>query len=205
MSKNETNGALLIIAVVAIIIAVYLYASNKEKEDRIKELEEDKLKLILDSLRKNRSFTDEVKSQIEKLCLEYKEIDIRVSNELAQALQLLQLNQVENAIEDLVKVMENLLKVHYLANPDYNSWIKAKHGNKITLHNLLTFCREENKITDIEFSFFIALKSIRNAEAHELDLQNQKYLNVSGIITAIGGIIRLSNLVYPKKQQEKNK
>lgn len=205
MSKNETNSALLVIAVVAIIIAVCLYANSKEKDNRIKELEEDKLKLILDSLRKNHSFSDEVKRQIEKLCLEYKEIDIKVSNELAQALQLLQINQVENAIEDLVKVMENLLKVHYSTNSEYNSWIKTKHGNKITLHNLLTFCRQENKITDIEFNFFIALKSIRNAEAHELDLQNQKYLNVSGIITAIGGIIRLSNLVYPKKQEEKSK
>lgn len=199
MSNNEPHNGWIVLAIVAVIIAIYLYANNQEKDRQIEELKEDKLKLILENLKKNRSLSDEVKRQIEKLCLEYKEIDIRVSNELAQALQLLQLNQIENAIEDLAKIMENLLKKHYTDNTEFISWVKTKKGSKITLKNLLIFCRNKNKIMEIECSFFVAIKSIRNAEAHELDLRNHTYLNISGIIAAAGGIIKLSMLVHPKK------
>lgn len=45
----------------------------------------------------------------------------------------------------------------------------------------------------------IAIKTIRNKEDHTLDLKVADYLNVSGLITAIGGIVKIASIVYPKQ------
>ncbi len=200
MSKNKN---ILIIgiaatAVIAIIIAVYLYFEDEKNKQKISELEEDKLKLILDSLKRNPNLTDEIKNQLEKLISNFSEIDEKVSNELAQALQLFQIGQIENAIEDLVKIIEHLLTVYYKENIGFEKWLKEQK-KKFDLHNLLTFCKYEDKITDIEFQFFIAIKTIRNKEDHTVDLKLDSYLNASGLITAIGGIFKIATIVYPKK------
>lgn len=197
-NKNILIISLSAIAIITIIVALSLYYDNEKSKNKIKELEEDKLKLILDSLRQNTNLSDEIKQQIQKLIGEFKNIDIRVSNELAQALQLLQIGQVENAIEDLVKIIEHLLITHYQNNNEFNTWLK-KEKKKKDLHNLLAFCKKEEKINDIEFQFFLAIKTIRNKEDHTLDLNLDNYLNASGLITAIGGIFKLSSIVYPNK------
>lgn len=187
-------------AVVALFIAVYLlYLENEKSKQKIAELEKDRLRLILDSLKHNPNLSDEIKHQIEKLIIGFADVDEKVSNELAQALQLFQIGQTENAIEDLVKIIEHLLTVHYNEDNGFKDWLKEQK-KKQDLHNLLTFCKKEEKISEIEFQFFIAIKTIRNKEDHTLDLKLDDYLNVSGLITAIGGIFKIASIVYPKKQ-----
>jgi hypothetical protein len=201
MSKNR--NALVIgvaaIAVIAILVAVYLYFENEKGKQKIAELEGDKLNLILDSLKRNPDLSEEIKQQLEKLINGFSDIDEKVSNELAQALQLFQIGQTENAIEDLVKIIEHLLTVHYKEDKGFNSWLKEQK-KKFDLHNLLTFCKQEKKITEIEFQFYVAIKTIRNKEDHTLDLKLDDYLNASGLIAAIGGIFKIASIVYPKKQ-----
>jgi hypothetical protein len=198
MSNNK--NVLVIGAVVALLIAVYLlYLENEKIKQEIAELEKDRLKLILDSLKRNPDLSDEIKRQLEKLIIDFADIDEKVSNELAQALQLFQIGQTENAIEDLVKIIEHLLTVHYKEDNGFKDWLKDQK-KKQDLHNLLTFCKKEEKISDVEFQFFIAIKTIRNKEDHTLDLKLDDYLNASGLITAIGGIFKIASIVYPKKQ-----
>ena len=199
-NKNALVIGVAAISVVAIIIAVYLYWENEKNRQKIAELEEDRLKLILDSLKRNPNLSDEIKHQIEKLIIGFADIDEKVSNELAQALQLFQIGQTENAIEDLVKIIEHLLTVHYKEDNGFKDWLKDQK-KKQDLHNLLTFCKKEEKISEVEFQFFIAIKTIRNKEDHTLDLKLDDYLNASGLITAIGGIFKIVSIVYPKKQQ----
>jgi hypothetical protein len=187
------------IAVIAILIAVYLHLDNDKQKKKIAELEEDKLKLILDSLNQNPNLSNEIKLQIRKLIKGFEHIDPKVSNELAQALQLFQIGQTENAIEDLVKIIEHLLTLHYKDNQECKDWLKEQK-KKFDLHNLLTFCKTEKKIDDIEFQFFVAIKTIRNKEDHTLDLKLDSYLNASGLITAIGGIFKIASIVYPKQK-----
>ena len=195
MKNKDFTLGLGVIALIAIIVAVYLYFENQKSKEKIEELEEDNLKLILDSL-KNSNFSDEVKQQIIKLIDKFKDIDVKMSNELAQALQLIQIGQVENAIEDLVKIMEHLLNTHYTNNRDYKEWLKNQQDKKDTLHNKLGFCKHEKKINEIEHSFFIAIKNIRNKEDHTLDLQLDEHLSISGLMAGIWGIIKLSEIVY---------
>ena len=204
MSSNKNGLAIGVaaIAVIAIFIAIYLYNENEKSKQKIVDLEEDKLKLILDSLKRNPNLSEEIKQQLEKLINGFADIDEKVSNELAQALQLFQIGQTENAIEDLVKIIEHLLTVHYKEDKGFNAWLKEQK-KKFDLHNLLTFCKQEKKITDIEFQFYVAIKTIRNKEDHTLDLKLDDYLNASGLITAIGGIFKIASIVYPNKQTAK--
>lgn len=197
--KNTLIIGLAVVAVIGIVVAVYMYFKNEKNKEKIVELEEDKLKLILDSLKQNPNLSGEIKQQLEKLINGFTDIDEKVSNELAQALQLFQIGQVENAIEDLVKIIEHLLTVHYTDNNGFKTWLKEQK-KKFDLHNLLTFCKQEKKITEIEFSFFVAIKTIRNKEDHTLDLRLDEYLNASGLIAAIGGIFKIASIVYPKNQ-----
>ena len=204
MIKNNGNnksgiGTVAMIAVIAIIVAVYLCFENEKNTKKIAELEEDKLKLILDSLKRNPNISDEIKLQLEKLIKNFKDVDDKISNELAQALQLFQIGQTENAIEDLVKIIEHLLTVHYKDDYNFKKWLKEQK-KKFDLHNLLTFCKTEKKIDEVEYQFFIAIKTIRNKEDHTLDLKLANYLNASGLITAIGGISKIASIVYPKKK-----
>ena len=178
MANNNNKILIGVFMVTAFVLAAYFYFENLKKDEKISKLEEDKLKLILDSLKHNPNLSNEIKQQLEKLIEKFKDVDEKVSNELAQALQLFQIGQIENAIEDLVKIIEHLLTVHYL----------------------LTFCKEEKKIDEVEFHFYIALKVIRNKEDHTLDLKLDHYLNASGLITAIGGIFKIASIVYPKKE-----
>lgn len=198
-NKNALMLGVAAVAVIAILVAVYLYFERENDKQKIAELEDDKLKLILDSLKRNPDLSEEIKQQLEKLINGFSNIDEKVSNELAQALQLFQIGQTENAIEDLVKIIEHLLTVHYKEDKCFNSWLKEQK-KKFDLHNLLTFCKQEKKITEIEFQFYVAIKTIRNKEDHTLDLKLDDYLNASGLITAIGGIFKIASIVYPKKQ-----
>lgn len=198
MTKKELQISIGVFLIAAILIGVYLYLENEKKTNKIKELEEDNLKLILDSLKQNKNFSEEVKGQIEKLIVNFKAIDNRISNELAQALQLLQIGQAENAIEDLVKIIEHLLTTYYKDHQACNDWLKAEK-KRFDLHNLLTFCKFEEKIDDVEYRFFLAIKTIRNKEDHEVDFVLPSYLTESGLLTAIGGIFKIASIVYPNE------
>ena len=136
-----------------------------------------------------------------KLVKQFEDIDIKVANEISQALQLIQIGQTENAIEDLVKIIEHLLSIHYQNDSDFKAWLK-KEKKKFDLFNLLTFCKTDKKITEIEYQFFLAIKKVRDKEDHTLDLKLDPYLNASGLITAIGGILKLTAIVYPHKKIE---
>ena len=200
MSNNKNKiivVAIAVTAVIAIIVAVCLYMDNEKNKEKIAELEEDKLKLIFDSLKRNPDLSEEIKRQLEQLIDRFQNIDIKISNEIAQALQLYQLGQKENAIEDLVKIIEHLLTLHYKNDSKCKKWLKAQK-RKFDLHNLLTYCKEEKKIDEVEYQFFLAIKTIRNKEDHTLDLKLDDYINASGIITAIGGISKLASIVYTR-------
>jgi len=198
MKKKDTTLAIVtVIAVTAIIVAVILYHENQKKKERIFELEEDNLKLILDWIKSNETISEEIQSQLTKLVEDFKPIDSKVSNELVQAIQLYQIGQRENAIEDLVKIIEHLLTIHYKDNEEFISWLKERK-KQVSLHNQLEFCKHEKKISQIEYQFFVAIKTIRNKEDHTLDLTLDDHINYSGLIAAIGGIMKLSNIVYPQ-------
>jgi tetratricopeptide (TPR) repeat protein len=185
-------------AVIAIIVMAYLYFDNRKLKKENKEYEADNLKLIFDSINRNPDLSEEVKKQLHKLVERFENINPKIANEIVQALQLLQIGQTENAIEDLAKIIENLLKQYYLNNDDFSEWLKTNKSVKRDFHGHLQYCYEKDKrITKIEYDFLKATKSIRNAEDHDLDLNLSAWLNAAGITAAIDGIIKITSFVYP--------
>ncbi|RYY41659.1 MAG: hypothetical protein EOO08_00580 [Chitinophagaceae bacterium] len=184
------------VLIIGALILFYLYLENLKSKEKIRELQEDKLKLMLDALKNNDSLSDELRRQFSKLIVSFQKVDNTVSNELMQALQLYQIGQVENAIEDLVKIMEHLLKKHYEHSDGFKAWLKEQK-KRFDLHGMLGFCKHEKKINDVEYNFFLAIKAIRNKEDHEVDYQIDPFLGASGLIAGIGAIFKLATLVYP--------
>src|SRR5690554_4243679 len=144
MSNKNLIVGLAALAVIATCIATYFYYENKKKTKIIFNLEQDKLRLIFESIKNNPNLSDEIKLQLTKLVKQFENIDVKVSNELIQAIQLFQIGQTENAIEDLVKIIEHLLTVHYENDKGFKSWLKKEKKN-LDLHNLLTFCKIDKK------------------------------------------------------------
>lgn len=193
--KSEGKWIVGFVVVAAIVVAVYFYTENKKLLKRNKKVEEDNLKLILESISKTHDVSDEAKKQLKEMIPKFEKVNKKISNEIAQSLQLIQIGQVENAIEDLVKIIENLLTEHYKDDKSFLSWLGKRKNNT---HLKLEYCKIEGKINKVEHDFFVAVKSIRNEEDHELDVNLEKYINDSGLIAAVGGIMKIASLVYPE-------
>jgi len=191
-----------VIAIGALLVAGYLYIDNKKKSEEIKTLNQERehLKVLLQVVHQNSQFDEQMKQKIEQLISQFEEIDPAVASELAQALQLLQIGQTENAIEDFVKIMEHLLNRKYSTDSAFDDWIRS-NKKKRDLHNLLQYSKETKFISEIEYTFFIAIKTIRNKEDHTLDLRLDRYLNASGLLTAIGAIMKIGASVYSGKRR----
>jgi hypothetical protein len=187
------------LSVVAIIVMTILYFENKKLKKEKKEVEGDNLRLIFDIINRNPDFSEELKLQLEKLVKRFERVNSKISKELVDALQLLQLGRIENAISDLSKIIENLLKVHYLNDEGFKNWLNVNKNMNKDFHGHLKYCYEvDKKITKIEFGFLQATKTVRNTEVHELDLNLSGWLNAAGITAAIDGIIKISDFVYPE-------
>jgi hypothetical protein len=64
---------------------------------------------------------------------------------------------------------------------------------------LITYCYEiEKKINEVEYQFFIAIKTIRNKEDHEVNFRLDGNLSVSGIVAAIAAIIKVQKIIEEK-------
>jgi iron-sulfur cluster repair protein YtfE (RIC family) len=190
-----SNKLLGFLAVVGVLVALYFYTEDKKKKRRIEQLEEDRFKLIMESIQANKDLTAETRRQLKEVAKQFEKLDKRVSRELIKALQLFQIGQKENAIEDLVKIIEHLLTVYYGKHEGFLDWLKAQK-KKVSLHNLLEFCRKDQKINDVEFQFFVALKEIRNKEDHTVDFKLDDHLNASSLVIGLRGIMKLSSIVY---------
>lgn len=194
MKKGLKNIGLGVISIIAILLAAHEFLKGQEKDKEIDTLKKDNLKLILDSLKQNPNLTNEIKRQLEKLITQFEEIDKIISEELYKALHLIQIGQPGKGIMDLVKIMEHMLDKHYKDNISFKKWLDKK--NK-TLNNLLTYSKLDKKITDIDLKFFIAIKEIRNKEAHEVGFKVEDYITPTAIVTCLSGIVKIAKFTYP--------
>ena len=130
---------------------------------------------------------------------QFEAIEPNVTIKIAKAIQLIDINQTENAIEDLAVIMENLLQDYYKKDNGFMSWLKNRRAD---LHHLLTYCKEDKKISDVELQFFLGVKTIRNKEDHTLNQKLDAYLNATGLLVGIGAIVKIASFWKQKKQME---
>jgi len=193
---------IIVLVVVAIVLGgITFYQTNQLEEERKKrkEAEQANVRLIMDIIRRQKGFSEAVKIELEKLGKQFEAVEPDVTTKLAKTIQLIEINQTENAIEDLAVIMENLLEDYYKKDKGFLAWAKSM-GKKIDLHHLLTYCKQDKKIGDVELQFFLGVKTIRNKEDHSLNQKLDAYLNASGLIVAIGAIIKIAKFWNQKKQ-----
>ncbi len=198
MNKN----VIIILVVVVLLMGVGLYFVNQslqEERKRRKEAEQANVRLIMDSIRRQKGFTEVVKHELNELAKQFEAIEPDVTAKIAKAIQLIEINQTENAIEDLAVIMENLLDDYYKKDNAFLSWLKNRRAD---LHNLLTYCKQDKKISDVELQFFLGVKTIRNKEDHTLNQKLDDYLNATGLIVGIGAIVKIASFWKQKRQLE---
>lgn len=198
MNKNT----FLILIVVVILLGVGLYFTNEalqEEKQKRKEAEQANVRLIMDSIRRQKGFTDAVKHELDVLAQHFETIEPNVTAKIAKAIQLIEINQTENAIEDLAVIMENLLEDYYKKDNGFVTFLKNRRAD---LHHLLTYCNKDKKISDVELQFFLGVKTIRNKEDHTLNQKLEDYLNATGLIVGIGAIVKIASFWKEKKQLE---
>ena len=169
-----------------------------EKQKR-KEAEQANVRLIMGSIRRQKGFTDAVKHKLDLLARQFETIEPDVTAKISKAIQLIEINQTENAIEDLAVVMENLLEDYYKKDNGFVTFLKNRRAD---LHHLLTYCNKDKKISDVELQFFLDVKTIRNKEDHTLNQKLDAYLNATGLIVGIGAIVKIASFWKQKKQME---
>lgn len=190
---------IILVVLVCIFLGAGLYFTNeklKEERQKRKEAEQANVRLIMDSIRKQKGFSEVVKDELKQLGQQFEAIEPDVTAKIAKAIQLIEINQTENAIEDLAVIMENLLNDYYSKDNAFNAWLKNRRAD---LHNLLSYCKEDKKINDVELQFFLGVKTIRNKEDHTLNLKLDEYLNATGLIIGIGAIVKIASFWKTKK------
>ncbi|MBL7885069.1 MAG: hypothetical protein JNL69_13430 [Bacteroidia bacterium] len=190
---------IILVVLVCVFLGAGLYFTNeklKEERQKRKEAEQANVRLIMDSIRKQKGFSEVVKDELKQLGQQFEAIEPDVTAKIAKAIQLIEINQTENAIEDLAVIMENLLNDYYSKDNAFNAWLKNRRAD---LHNLLSYCKEDKKINDVELQFFLGVKTIRNKEDHTLNLKLDEYLNATGLIVGIGAIVKIASFWKTKK------
>ena len=202
MNKKDVAISLLIVVGIVIICCVLMERSkgiedeNSTLKKKLREVEADRILVIQDNVKRNPEISDVIENQLLDLIKRFSSVSAKVAYEIHQSLELFQLGRKEDAIASLAKIMENLLKYHYSNHSGFKEWFTKK---STSFHDYLDYCHlQDKKISKVEFQFYHAVKTIRNAEAHELDINLEDNINSSGLLSAISGITKLSSLGYPQ-------
>ena len=196
MSKKELY---IVLGIIATLILGYLYISNEEKKKEIKELK--------DALNSNNLISDKIKEQLLSLIDKHPHIDEDVKGELKQIAILIGIQQETKAILSLSKIIENLLKKLFKNDKDFKQFIKSKNKKKALFADYLEFAKEKQVIPNDDYHLISIMKSIRNEEAHELNVIKDKSKLVGCFIFGIGVVISLYNLLkssFLEKGDDKN-
>ena len=190
------GGAMAIIA----LIVWFSYKSNlREKDEQIKELEADKLRLIYDSINSEDNLTAEVKRQLIKLIESHKEVNPNIAKELKTALSLVKEGEAEKGVGCLSIIIENLLKEKYLDDTGFEKWLKRERNKKppkASQANLIDYAREDKLLVGEEHGFAMAVKDIRNGVFHEAGAIVAKNFKKAGLLVALEIILKLSDSIY---------
>lgn len=103
------------------------------------------------------------------------DIDDDISRELTSIAALLEINQQTKAVRSLAKIIENLLKKVYKDSIGFKNYLQENGIRKPSFENYIVYARVDGKISKEDYHLIEVLKIIRNEEAHELDVEKEKY------------------------------
>jgi len=170
------------------VMLLYSKAENKKKDQKIQELQQDKLKLLQENLRNSENFSAEVKKQINKLIEDYRKKNASVTIELKKILRFIEAGEDISAIKDLAKVLENLLKEQYLNDQAFLSKKRSP-----SLKNLIEHAKEVCLFTKRQYNTACILHDFRNQESHELAVQDTEYMKIIGLLGGLEIVLTVNS------------
>ena len=146
---------------------------NRSQNFRLNQLNME----LRNTVDKKENLPDEIKEDLKRLISDFDKLDKNIAEELISISSLIQINEKPKALFTLSKVIENLLK---------------KRFNKIKpFVKLIDIARTENVLSIEECHFANGIRSLRNKEGHELNVQVDEYLTTSSLMIGIGIISKL--------------
>lgn len=176
------------------IVVVWLLYENAKKDDKIEELQKE--------IDENENLTNEVKERLSELIKNNKEVNPRIANELGQIAALIEIKQDNVAVLKLAKIIENLLKELYKGDKELKEIATKNNRSRVAFADYLELARNRNVITSEDYHLLSVMVIIRNAEAHELDVQKEKSRILAAIISGIGIILGLCKILKRKSIEE---
>jgi hypothetical protein len=190
MSESKWTKML---AIAAAVVAVILLIDNNLKKKKITELEKE--------IEDNDKLNIEIKKRLIDFINNYKGTESKVVGELEQILKLIESKQEPKAILSLAKIIENLLKDLYKADPEFKAFPKLAK-TRVVFADYIEFAKHKKIINNEDYHLLSVLKIIRNEEAHELDVKKEKSRIVACFLAGISFIILLYKLISEKNIKE---
>jgi len=170
------------------VVCISESIKNQKKDVQIRELQEDRLKLLKESLRNSKNFSIEVKQQINKLVSSYQNSNPEVSIEMTKVLKLVEIGEDVKAIKDLAKILENLLKEKY----QQDSAFLTKKRNP-SLKNLIDHALQVKFLSQRLYNTACILYDFRNAESHELAVDDSDNMKMIGLIGGLEIVLKIND------------
>ena len=196
--KMKKDHLLIGGGVIFIILLIWLSMELDEKKRLNEEneaLKKDRLKLIREYLKIAKEIPTEIKAQLEKLVLEYEDLDNKVAKELLDVLNLIEQKMETKAIASLAKIIENLLKDKFAPE-----MLKGKFTDKtefemkkkrIKFFKIVEFAKSENFLSEHEYNLTNLLRDFRNKESHELSVELGKNWRTIAFLTGIEIVFKI--------------
>jgi hypothetical protein len=182
-----------ILAFVAGVLMTCLIVDHFKKKARIEELERE--------IEENVNLNKEIKKKLLDLINLNKETDPKIASELAQMVQLLDVKQDTSAVVKLNKVIENLLKELYKNDDELKALAKANGRKNPSFADYLEHAKNKKVISTEDYHLLSVMEGIRNEEAHELAVHPHKAKILAAIISGLGLILGLCQLLKKKTIQ----
>ncbi|HMQ77543.1 MAG TPA: hypothetical protein PKE21_15485 [Flavobacteriales bacterium] len=174
------KNALLTAAV--IIIAILLVKSLFDEEEKA---------ALRKQVRDTKDLNKELRDMLLELIEKVKRGDQNIAQELASIVSLINVNEETSAMVKLTKVVEKLLKEIY-GKDERVAEIAKTHGRKRpTLADLLERAKESRLLDQEDYHLLSVLKSIRNKEAHEVNIEKEPSRIIASLIAGIRFVFTL--------------
>lgn len=184
MSRINIPPALLIVAGLVIL---FLAIDNHEKKKRLASLQRE--------IEANKELGRQIQRMLLDLIEQNKTVNPALANEITQIIALLNINQDTSALLKLAKVVENLLKELYQDDPALKEKLKAQKRRKPQFADLLDHAKEQYVINAEDYHLLAVLKSIRNEEAHDMDVKKEVTRMAAAFVAGVATVMSLCKLL----------
>jgi hypothetical protein len=128
-----------------------------------------------------------IKQQLTSLIVQYQVFDQNVTNELLNAVSLVENKHSDAAAFSLSKIIEQQLV--YIVTKDIE--FMASQKKNLTFHECLEYAKSKKILNSEEHQFAKGLKEFRNIEAHEINIKRKDSFSFAALITGASLISKI--------------